>query len=180
MHRREVGDARPRREWDRRRALREEAERQAEAKLRLAREALRAARVELGRRAVDAAALAQPPAPAIEWGWERLAGVRLPFLAAKPRPFRAAYGTGGSSASLDTAAAAFPEALSALVALASHEAAVAALKRATLRTLRRVNALDRAVLPRIRGELKEIAAALEEDEREESSRRKAWLSLRAG
>ena len=54
------------------------------------------------------------------------------------------------------------------------------MRRATLRTLRRVNALDNAVLPQIRRELREIAAALEEDEREESSRRKVWLQLRPG
>jgi V/A-type H+-transporting ATPase subunit D len=167
-----------RREWERRRALREEAARQAETKLRLAREALRLARIDLGRLAVDAAALAQPAAPAVEWRWERLAGVRLPALATKPRPFRAAFGTGGSSASLDAAAAGFSDAYAALVALSSHEAAVAALRRATLRTLCRVNALDHAVLPQIRRELREIAAALEEDEREESSRRKAWMELR--
>jgi len=54
------------------------------------------------------------------------------------------------------------------------------MRPATVRTLRRVNALDNAVLPQIRRELREIAAALEEDEREESSRRKVWLQLRPG
>ena len=167
-----------RREWDRRRALRDDASRAAEAKLRAAREALRQARIGLGRSAVDAAALAQPAAPAVEWKWERLAGVRLPSLGSQPVRFRASYGTGGSSAALDAAAAAFPEAFAALVALASHDAASRALRRATLRTLRRVNALDNAVIPQIRRELRDIAAALEEDEREESSRRKIWLQLR--
>jgi len=168
-----------RREWERRRALRDEAATLAEAKLRSAREALRGARVELGRSAVAAAALAQPAAPSIEWKWERLAGVRLPSLAAQSRPFRAAYGTGGTAAALDAAAEAFPEAFAALVALASHGAAANALRRATLRTLRRVNALDHAILPQIRRELRDIAAALEEDEREESSRRKIWMQLRS-
>ncbi len=167
-----------RREWDRRRSLRDEAAAIAEAKLRAARDALRQARVELGRAAIDAAALAQPPAPPIEWKWERLAGVRLPSLASKARPFHARYGASGSSAAVDAAAAAFPEAFAALVELASHESASAALRRATLRTLRRVNALDNAVLPQIRRELRDIAAALEEDEREESSRRKVWLQMR--
>jgi len=168
-----------RREWDRRRALREEAARLAERKLRAARESLREARIELGRSAVEAAALAQPPAPAIEWTWERLAGVRLPSLSAKAGRFAAAYGTGGTSASLDVTAAAFGEAFAAVVALASCEAACHALRRATLRTMRRVNALDHAVIPRIRRELRDIAEALEEDEREESSRRKIWLTLRS-
>lgn len=167
-----------RREWDRRRALRDEAARVAEGKLRVAREALKQARIELGRAAVEATALAQPPAPPVEWKWERLAGVRLPSLAIKPRPFRAQYGAGGTSGPLDAAAAAYPEAFFALVELSSHEAASAALRRATLRTLRRVNALDNAVLPQIRRELRDIAAALEEDEREESSRRKVWLQQR--
>ncbi len=167
-----------RREWDRRRALREEAARLAEGKLRTAREALQKARIEVGRDAVDASALAQPPAPAIEWRWERLAGVRVPALSAPSRPFHACYGTGGSSGALDEAAAAFTEAFAALVALASQEAACSSLRRSTLRTLRRVNALDNAVLPQIRRELRDIAAALEEDEREESSRRKVWLQLR--
>jgi V/A-type H+-transporting ATPase subunit D len=169
-----------RREWDRRRALRDDAARIAEKKVRAAREGLRQARIELGRAAIDAAALAQPPAPAIEWSWERLAGVRLPSLASKLRPFHAAYGPGGTSAALDGAAAAFVDTLAALVGLSSQEAASSALKRATLRTLRRVNALDNAVLPQIRRELRDIAASLEEDEREESSRRKVWLQLRQG
>lgn len=167
-----------RREWARRRELRERASMVAESRLLEAVKAAREARIEVGRGAMTAAALAQPKAPEIEWSWTRITGVRVPALRASARPFRALYGTGGTAASLDTAAEAAGAALTALVALAAEDAAAKALRRATLKTLRRVNALDHAVLPQIRRDLREIAAALEEDERDESIRRNAWLAMR--
>lgn len=167
-----------RREWAKRRELRERARLVAESRLMEAVKAAREARIELGRAAVAAAALAQPRAPEIEWSWTRITGVRVPALRALPRPFRALYGTGGTAASLDTAAESSAKAVAALVSLAAEDAAARALRRATLKTLRRVNALDHAVLPQIRRDLRQIAAALEEDERDESIRRNAWLAMR--
>lgn len=167
-----------RREWAKRRELRERARLVAERRVAEAMKAAREARIELGRGAVAAAALAQPRAPPIEWSWTRITGVRVPALRASSVPFRAFYGAGGTAASLDAAAEAAAAAVAALVALAAEDAAAKALRRATLKTLRRVNALDHAVLPQIRRDLREIAAALEEDERDESIRRNAWLALR--
>ncbi len=165
-----------RREWTRRRELRDRARSAAESRVAEALESTRDARIETGRAALAAAALAQPPAPPIDCSWTRVAGVRIPALHAPDRSFRALYGTAGTAESVDRAAQRSCAAFAALVTLASEEAAVEALRRATLKTLRRVNALDHAVLPQIRRELHEISSALEEEERDEGLRRKAWLS----
>jgi vacuolar-type H+-ATPase subunit D/Vma8 len=50
------------------------------------------------------------------------------------------------------------------------------LQAGLLKTVRRLKALERVVIPRLEREVREVAAALEEEERDESVRRKAWLA----
>jgi V/A-type H+-transporting ATPase subunit D len=150
---------------DRQRTLAAEA--LGEARARLA-----DARVELGGAVVDAAALAQPPAPAVERLETRVAGVALPRLRAAPRAFAPAYGPGGTAASLDQAGAAFVAAVPPVLALASADAGVRALAAALARTVRLLNALDRIVLPEMGREIRFVEEALEEEERDERARRR--------
>jgi V/A-type H+-transporting ATPase subunit D len=160
------------------RALAEHLPRRA-AQLQAARQAIETARAslglaqdELGRAAVTAAAIAQP----LLDGWRRdavtIAGVRVPTLFLSHAVFLPHYGPTGGSPALDRAGAAFVHAVEALAALASEDAVVRRLRRALARTARRLNALDHIVLPAIARDIRAIASALEEDEREEATRRR--------
>jgi H(+)-transporting ATP synthase subunit D len=141
-----------------------------------ARTALREAMVELGTRAADAAALAQPPIASVEWRSGTLVGVPIPRLQATLRPFTPHYGAAATSASLDRAGAGFAAALPALVVLAEEEEAVRNLQAGLSKTVRRLKALEQYVIPRLEREAHEVAAALEEEDRDESIRRRRWLA----
>jgi V/A-type H+-transporting ATPase subunit D len=137
-----------------------------------ARASLSLAQDELGRAAVTAAAIAQPLIDGCRREAATIAGVRVPTLSLPPAPFVPHYGPTGGSPALDRAGAAFASAVEALVALASQEAAVRRLRAALARTARRLNALDQIVLPAIAHDIRAIGSALEEDERDEATRRR--------
>ena len=166
-------------ELQRRSALRDQRRSELAAELRPAREAVEVARIELGHRAVEAAALAQPEAAPCSWTVGRVAGVEVPRLDWPVKPFERRYGPGGTSASLDAAAARFCRLLPRIVALAGEEAAVRGLRWGLQRTARRLNALEKAVLPSLEIELSDLGAALAEEEREDSFRRKLWIDSRS-
>lgn len=139
-----------------------------------ARAQLAEAQLELGRTVVDAAALAQPgvgPINAIETG---LVGVALPEVGAVVGRFLPRYGPVGASTALDRAGADFAALIPPLLALASQDTAIRRLHRALTRTVRRLNALDTIVLPELSRQVHVVAAALEEEERDEAVRRKRW------
>ncbi len=156
---------------------RDEQHRAAGHALARARTALREAQIELGRTLIDAAALAQPPLGALHVQEAAIVGVKVPRIEAPPAPYRPLYGPAGASDALDTAGAAFAAALPALLTLASEETTVRRLRAALARTARRLNAVDQLVLPAIARQITAIAAALEEDERDEAVRRKRWVEL---
>ncbi len=143
-----------------------------------ARAVLGEAQVDLGRTAVDAAALAQPPIVSIEVRETMVVGVRLPQIGMTAAPFRPRYGPMSGSPRLDQAGAAFTAILPSLLALASEEASVRRLRAALARTVRRVNALDVLVLPELSDQIHTVAAALEEEDRDEAVRRRQWLESR--
>lgn len=154
--------------------LREEVNRAYAA----AEDALREARIELGGRAIDSAALAQPLGVSVDRRPASLVGVLLPRLRATIAPFRPCYGPAGTSASLDAAGASFAALVPALISLAQEEEAVRNLKAGLTKTVRRLKALENVVIPRLEREAREVAAALEEEDRDESWRRKRWLAYR--
>lgn len=140
-----------------------------------ARTALDTAHIELGRTAVGAAALAQPPHGPLHVERASVVGVPVPRVHLPPARFQPYYGPASGSWSLDRAGAAFAGALAVLLALASEQAALRALGAALARTARRLNAIDQVIIPDISHQIASIAAALEEEERDEASRRKQWL-----
>jgi V/A-type H+-transporting ATPase subunit D len=166
------------RELTRRTAARRKAREKAAVALAAARAALREARVELGRDAVDAAALAQPPAASAEIGEARVLGVSAPAVRLRPEKWAIGWSPGGTSESLDRAAAEFAGALPLLADLAQAELGVRNFARALARTNRRLNALEMIVLPGLEREIRDVASALEEDERDEAFRRKRWFQAR--
>lgn len=163
------------RELTRRTAARREAREKAATALATARMALREAQVELGRDAVDAAALAQSPAASAEIGEARVLGVSAPGVRLRSEKWTIGWSPGGTSESLDRAALAFSGALPLLADLAQAELAVRNFARALARTNRRLNALEMIVLPDLEREIRNVASGIEEDERDEAFRRKRWF-----
>jgi V/A-type H+-transporting ATPase subunit D len=166
------------REWLRRTPVLAQLREQAAVELARARARLREAQVEIGEWAADAAALAQPEIASVEVRDRTLLGVAVPALRGRVAGFRPSYATGGTAASLDRAGAAFAGLLSRLIRLAEEDLAVRNLKEGLTKTTRRLRALEKVVLPDLEREIREVTAALEEDERDESFRRKRWLSAR--
>lgn len=132
---------------------------------------LRIARVELGMRGVEAAALAQPARHVLAVREMSVMGVRIPQLGVRVEPYRAFYGAAATAESLDECGAAFTELLPHLVALAQEEVALARLSAALRKTTKLLNALRKVVLPRIEREIRAIVDGIEEDERDEAVRR---------
>jgi len=143
-----------------------------------ARRSLTGAAIENGRRAVDAAALAQPVAAAVSWLPGSVVGVPTPRLELRIPPFRPRYGAGALTAKLDRAGEDFSALVIALVTFAEEEEAVRNLQSGLARTLRRLRALEEIVIPRLEREMREVAAALEEDEREDTVRNRRAAMLR--
>ncbi|HEX7807562.1 MAG TPA: V-type ATP synthase subunit D [Thermoanaerobaculia bacterium] len=133
---------------------------------------LRIARVDLGMRAVETAALAQPARYTIATRETSVMGVRIPHFTANVEPYRAFYGAAATSESLDECGAAFTELLPRIVALAQEEIAVTRLSAAMRKTTKLLNALQKVVLPRIEREIRAIVDGIEEDERDDSIRRR--------
>lgn len=136
---------------------------------------LRIARVELGMRGVEAAALAQPARHAIVHRDTSVMGVRIPQLSATIEPYRAFYGAAATTESLDECGAAFTELLPHVVALAQEEIAVARLSAAMKKTTKLLNALQKVVLPRIERDIRAIVDGIEEDERDDAIRRRVAM-----
>lgn len=160
------------------RALADHLSRRA-ARMQAARQVLEAARASLamaqdqhGRAMVAAAALAQPPVDGCSRDTATVAGVRVPTLSLTPAPFIPRYGPTSGSPALDRAGVAFVDAVESLVALAAEDVVVRQLRAALARTARRLNALDHVVLPGIAGDIRAISSAIEEEERDEATRRR--------
>lgn len=149
--------------------------RRAAAELGDARAALGRAELVMGRAAVDAAALAQAPLPPLEVQELAIVGVRVPRVRIADGDFQPQYGPVSGSQLLDEAGAAFTRALKPLADLAAEAAAVRALQSALARTSRRLNALDKELIPDLERQVRTLTAALEEEERDEAVRRRMWL-----
>lgn len=163
------------RELRARRRVAAEARVRTRALLEAAHRPLTAARIEIGTMGVEAAVLAQPETASVEWRRGTLMGVTLPKLSMRPNPFVPQYGPMGTCAQLDVAGRAFAAVLPELVKLAEEELAVRALRRGLSQTTRRLSALEQVVIPELERDLREVSAALEEEERDEFLRRKRWV-----
>jgi V/A-type H+-transporting ATPase subunit D len=164
-------------EWT---ARRDRQEALVSARLGAAREAVAAARIEIGRHALRAASLAQPATIAVDRRDASIVGVRVPRLTARVAPLRLQYGPAATSEAVDAAAARYHGLVGDLVLLAEQREAVRALRVGLLRTARRLNALERVVLPGIERDIAAVTAAIEEDERDEAIRRASWIARRRG
>ena len=164
------------RELLQRRRRRDEMQSATRQALRDARRMLRDARIEIGAVPIDRAVLAQPVNVSVEMRHGSMVGVPIPRLQPRIPEFVPHYGTAGTTATLDGAAARFSALLPTLIALAQEEEAARNLQAGLVKTVRRLKALEQVVIPRLERDVREVAAALEEDERDESVRRKNWLA----
>ena len=165
------------REIARRERVRRELRNVADARYLEAHGRLRIARVELGMRAVEAAALAQPVRYAIAHRQMSVMGVRIPLLTTTVEPYRAFYGAAATAESLDECGAAFTELIPHLVALAQEEIALARLSAAMRKTTKLLNALQKVLLPRIEHDIHAIVDGLEEEERDDAVRRRSHMAV---
>jgi V/A-type H+-transporting ATPase subunit D len=150
----------------------------AVAALDTARRRLVAAAVESGPNAVAGAALAQPPAAAVDWRPASVVGVPTPALTARIPAFAPRYGAAPLTAELDRAGEDFSAAAAALVVFAEEEAAVRNLQLGLSRTIRRLRALEQVVIPGIERQRRAVAVAVEEDERDDTVRYRQADALR--
>jgi vacuolar-type H+-ATPase subunit D/Vma8 len=137
------------------------------------------AEIDGGVAAIDAAALAQPACDGLSCRSEAIAGVITLRLDGAFGPFVARYGPSGTTAAVDEAGAEYGALLPLLAKAAEGDLAVRALRRALVETTRRLKALENVVVPRLARTLREVTAAIEEDERAESFQRKLWLRRQA-
>jgi V/A-type H+/Na+-transporting ATPase subunit D len=144
-----------------------------------ARVALADALVATGGPSAVSAGLAQPDPVQLTYLPRPFMGIRLPRFGPTFGTFNVHYGPAGTSAALDAASRAYASLLPFIIELAEEESAGRNLRRALARTGRTVNALKRAVLPQLEDERRTIAAALEEEDRDEAIRRRAWSAASA-
>ena len=121
-------------------------------------------------------ALAQAESTALDLVDVTVVAVAVPEGRGIATPFRPQYGPASGSPLVDAAGGAFCEAVGPLAAFAAADAGVRQLRAALTRTARRLNALDTVLIPDIRAEIRAVAAALEEEERDDAVRRKRWMS----
>jgi vacuolar-type H+-ATPase subunit D/Vma8 len=81
---------------------------------------------------------------------------------------------GGTCAALDQAAALFAGLVPEVLLLAQEEQAARTLTRGLRRTTRTLNALRAVLLPAVDADIRAVASDLEEEEREEAVRWRAW------
>ncbi len=133
-----------------------------------------------GAKDVERSATVAEPLPPIELSSRTVMGIKVPvFRLAEQERRRAAYSAFRTSVELDAAASRFSGVLFTLVKVAELETAVRALAEDIKRTKRKVNALERILLPRLEEEKVYITMRLEEMERETFGRLKIVKSKMA-
>jgi V/A-type H+-transporting ATPase subunit D len=116
----------------------------------------------------------------VSLGSRNIMGVVVPQLkveSAKRDVVDRGYSFVGGSTRLDQAAAAFEEALNAIMELAAAEERARRVAQELEKTKRRVSALDNVIVPRLQGSIRMIEDKLEELERENFSRLKKIKAL---
>lgn len=104
-------------------------------------------------------------------------GVELPTVTLEEKPVRLPYGLAASSSTLDEAYLSFLEVKKLTARLAEVENCVYRLADAIKKTQKRANALKNILIPRFEEEVKFIANALDEKEREEFARLKVIKNM---
>lgn len=138
-----------------------------------ARALLADAHAAVGPAALRSTALAARPSVGVEVSSSMVAGVAVVDLRHDPvrrEPPERGHGTATTDALVDDLADAYEAEVEDLLDLAALELTVRRLAAEIAKTTRQVNALEHVLIPRLRGEARVIALALDEREREEIAR----------
>jgi V/A-type H+-transporting ATPase subunit D len=134
--------------------------------------ALQSANVSLGIDAVEDIAHSVPLTKGVVVRLRSVMGVEIPDIDEIDCSIKPSYSFSGSTGSMDEAYLAFRRILTVLLKLTEVETCVYRLAVQIRKTHRRVNALEKVVIPKSRGELVFIQSVLEEGEREDFVRMK--------
>lgn len=140
--------------------------------LQAAYEALDVARLEMGREHLEWAALSVNSTIEVDIRPSSVMGVVIPKVASTGAPPENPYGLGGTTVTLDEAAASFRRVLAEIPELAETMTSVWRLARELQKTQRRVNALEHVFIPEYEEIVDFIETSLEERDREELFRMK--------
>ncbi|MDA1196350.1 MAG: V-type ATP synthase subunit D [Nanoarchaeota archaeon] len=121
---------------------------------------------------IERAASASSAAYSIESSTNNIMGVEVPAFRATELTTEAGYSKLSPSLELDSARTNFKESLAIIIKLAGAEATVRKLAAEIKKTKRKVNALERILIPRINNDITYIKVRLEELERENFARLK--------
>lgn len=143
-----------------------EAQHAADRELAQAYAALKQAQAVTGVSSVSYAARAVNIDPRLRLAERRVMGVGVPSVEMSIEDRIPYYGPGSTSVWTDEAVARFKAALAALATLAEARIAVIRLAREIKKTIRRVNALEKILIPDCEETLKYVADSLEESDRE--------------
>lgn len=103
-------------------------------------------------------------------------GVEIPSVNCDEKPIEFEYGFEESNSKLDEATIKFNEVKKMTIVLSEIDNSIYRLARAIQKTQKRANALKNIVLPNLQADIKYIAEALEEKDREEFTRLKVIKS----
>ncbi|MDO9508668.1 MAG: V-type ATP synthase subunit D [Thermovirgaceae bacterium] len=134
--------------------------------------ALQRANTSIGIDMVEAIAMAIPEEDSLTVRLRSIMGVEIPEIDPLPRDIRPCYSFWQTSGSMDNAFKEFKGVLALLLRLAEIETSVYRLAVQIRRTHRRVNALEKVVIPFYQDAMAVIDALLEEQEREDFVRMK--------
>lgn len=143
-----------------------EAQKEVEAKLAEAFNALDQAVLRMGRREVNLIAVGMNIKSEISFSQKRVMGVSLPRVKVKFDDRSPYFAAAESSIWIDETIKKFREILELLGNLAEARISLMRLSREVSKTIRRVNALEKIFIPDYRETLNYIETALEESERE--------------
>ncbi|MFH1549163.1 MAG: V-type ATP synthase subunit D [Planctomycetota bacterium] len=130
-------------------------------------EALKRAQLASGSASLQQEAIAVPVESEIRVGGNRVMGIDLPTVDARPGKLDVRFGIARTNATSDEVMAGFHRVLELLREMAEIESAVFRLAMELRKTQRRVNALEKIFLPQYRETVRYIRDTLEEREREE-------------
>jgi len=127
----------------------------------------------LGTNTVDSVAESTPPVMEVEVSMRRVVDVKIPALSVTEKDTKSMpYGFADTNSSIDRAAKQIKELLPKICKAAEYENSIFSLAKALEKTQKLLNALENVIIPQYQQNIRFIASALEEKEREEFAKLK--------
>ena len=127
----------------------------------------------LGTDTVDSVAESTPPVMEVEVSTRRVVDVKIPALSVTEKDTKSMpYGFADTNSSIDRAAKQIKELLPKICKAAEYENSIFSLAKALEKTQKLLNALENVIIPQYQHNIRFIAQALEEKEREEFAKLK--------